>query len=251
MARQEYSGNGDPAAFRNFMQEAWGSISAEDFNPTHITERPNGTFPGEMGQEIANWQEKGYGRAIGIPPFGRSEHNSANLFRGAYALPYPSYPESKTKQVLLVFPTEESTKFVLVQPRVSEDHRELAFKSENETFHSEFDSLLLPSKKPFIKQDWSPDTGEDFFMQFMQNPQRFSVGIGHVTELLSEESQKLVLQKSLDMAERNRLSRMKIDDASLYNVLGDETSGMLAEVNDELGLRKNEIFVAWEKGYEE
>ena len=139
-------------------------------------------FKGDLATKIAEWQEKGFGRIIGIP-LASGSRGSLNLdpsqqYRGvAYVLPYRVDAEKPDQNSYLVLMQEgEQTQGCVVVSRTSNAIDDRDLESEQETFLSEFNSTFTPSKTACTNHFWRPDLEEGTILEsFIRNaPEMFS-----------------------------------------------------------------------------
>lgn len=176
---------------------------------------PDG-FRGPMAAHIAQWQERGWGRAIGSPLV-IDGNNVEGKFHGiAYAMPFKEHVDVPEAQMsLLLFPDEKTTRYVMVMPT-------LTFNTDSQSGVKQFSNLLRPSRRPYVDPLWKVTPAEDPVSQFL-TPRPY---IQFVEELHDEREQRDVLLAVL----RRRIDKEKVDEGTLLT-WGPQAGSSLEELD--------------------
>ena len=108
-----------------------------------------GGFKGEIGIKIAELQEQGLGRVIGVPYNNGSTRSGGVYQEVMYALPHADKTETGHEQeILLLIPHQNGFDQFLVTPQKAITGR----MDDNEKIQSEFDKIFSPSDsgEPFL-----------------------------------------------------------------------------------------------------
>jgi hypothetical protein len=169
-------------------------------------------FPEDLGRKIAQLNERGRGRVIGYATGGTPE-SSTQGHAFMFAIPYRESnrnggPET---EVLLLSPTQEGYRFVVISPKLTEDDK-IAFKA-----------MLMPSKsrEPFIFRDWRPEPGADPFSEFLRNRSNLVPSIGVEHELTGKDVTQKAFADAIGRTETLAAQSIEVDEAALERQIGD------------------------------
>jgi hypothetical protein len=146
-------------------------------------------FPGAFGQVVADLHERGLGRVIGYTtggPKGSPSRGHAFMF----ALPYRTgNGVTPPKEVLLVSPAQDGYRFVIVNPKPSQDQM------------IDFGKMFMPSREPYLFRAWRPEAGTDAFSEFLDKRKRIAPSIQNQYELQRHEQKRNAWEDAVSLAE--------------------------------------------------
>jgi hypothetical protein len=191
MAALERNGGGNPPdAFQNIMKAA------------ALPRMELSGFRGHLSRQINKWHEHGLGKAIGFPLFDKEGKTKVGDFQGIlFALPLTdSDTRGLDQRVLLLSPTDNECRFVVVAPRQS------AKDEENIVIARKFHDIFTPSLEPFYPFNWNHEPKIDPFSEFLIRPTRLDNSV-IIAEEPSQHEAKELLKQGLEIAKREALKR--------------------------------------------
>lgn len=191
-------------------------------------------FRGPMAPRISEWQERGLGRAIGVPLVLGGATIDDKFHGIIYALPFSRKgTDPMSQQSLLLFPTELNTRFLIVTPKPTFSWNFEHAVNSNAHAAGQFSALLDPSRRPYIDPSWRLDMARDPVAQFIEVSTTRHPYIRFFDELHTPTAKDQVLRHALWQA----MDREVVDvrEEALVARLTDEASGLLGVASDDFG----------------